>query len=243
MIATITILAALLLPIVGKAKIKAQQTACLSNLRQLGLAWVLYHGDNNGRLVESYPLNNPNAWVLGDMRKPSEAGNADLIRQGKLFPYSRNASIYHCPADKGVQIDWQTVPTVRSFSMNCFMGERDPALGPIPASSDDFVLFYAKDSEIPSPSALWVLLDEDERSINDGFFVTDPTGHIWIDFPAASAHRHNFSFGLNFADYHSEIWHHRDGRTRKLTTNQTEQTNNPDLERLAKASVTKKHNH
>src|SRR5437870_5330427 len=61
-IATIAIMAALLFPILGKAKIKAQQTACHSNLRQLGLAWVLYYGDNNGRLVESYSLNNPDVW-------------------------------------------------------------------------------------------------------------------------------------------------------------------------------------
>ena len=60
-IATMTILAALLLPVLGKAKIKAQQTACLSNLRQLGLAWMQYYADNNGRLVESYPVNNPDA--------------------------------------------------------------------------------------------------------------------------------------------------------------------------------------
>ena len=33
---------------------------------------------------------------------------------------------------------------------------------------------------------MWVLLEEDERSINDGFFVTDPTGQIWMDFPAIS---------------------------------------------------------
>src|SRR5258707_1006238 len=78
-IATIAILAALLLPVLTKAKIKAQQTACSSNLRQLGLAWILYHGDNSGRLVESYPVNNAEAWVLGDMRNPAEAGNTELL--------------------------------------------------------------------------------------------------------------------------------------------------------------------
>ncbi len=239
-IATIAILASLLLPILGKAKIKAQQTACLSNLRQLGLAWMQYYADNNGRLVESYPVNNPDAWVQGDMRKPAEAVNADLIRQGKLYPYHRNTAIYHCPADGGVVIAGKTIPTVRSYSMNSFMGARDPNLGPIPPSAVRFVLFYAKDYELPRPSMLWVLLDEDERSINDGFFVTDPTAHIWVDFPATSAHRHNFSFGLDFADGHSEIWRHRFPRTRKISLNHTEQASNGDLERLAHASATEK---
>ena len=121
------------------------------------------------------------------MTKTNEAGNADLIRAGKLFPYNHSVAIYHCPADQGVTIDGQVVPTVRSYSMNCFMGARDPSLGPIPSTAGDFVPFYAKDSDIPQPDQLWVLLEEDERSINDGFFVTDPTGQIWFDFPAMSA--------------------------------------------------------
>ena len=81
-IATIAILAALLLPILGRAKIKAQRTSCLSNLRQLSVAWVMYADDNHGSLVESYPVNNPEVWVQGDMTKLNEATNADLIRAG-----------------------------------------------------------------------------------------------------------------------------------------------------------------
>ena len=101
-IATIAILAALLFPILSKAKIKAQRTACLSNLRQLGICWVMYKDDNSGFLAESYPVNNPEVWVKGDMTNPNEAGNADLIRQGKLYPYNHSVPIYHCPTDQGV---------------------------------------------------------------------------------------------------------------------------------------------
>src|SRR5437763_13231775 len=84
---TVLTLAALLLPVLNKAKIRAQRTNCLSNLRQLGLAWVLYYTDNNGRLAESYPVNNPNAWILGDMRNPVDATNLNLLAQGKLYAY------------------------------------------------------------------------------------------------------------------------------------------------------------
>src|SRR6476661_5418141 len=92
-IATIAILAALLLPVLVKAKIKAQQTTCLSNLRQQGYAWSMFAADNNGRLVQSFPTNNPNAWVQGNMALASEARNADLLRQGELYPYSRDIGI------------------------------------------------------------------------------------------------------------------------------------------------------
>ena len=113
--------------------------------------------------------------------------------------------------------------------MNCFMGARDPQLGAIPSTAESYVPFYAKYPEIPRPDQLWVLLDEDERSINDGFFVTDPTGQIWFDFPAISAHRHNYSYALNFADGHSEIWRYHDTRTWQVTMNKTEQPGNVDL--------------
>jgi len=236
-VATIATLASLLLPVLGKAKIKAQQTSCLSNLRQLGIAWVMYYSDNSGRLAESYPVNNPYAWVQGDMTHPNDATNSNLIRLGKLYHYNQNAAIYRCQADQGVPVGGKVYPSVRSYSMNAFMGER-PASITTPFSSQ-YVPFFAREEDlnIKQPSELWVLLDEDERSINDGFFVPDPTGRIWLDFPAISAHRHNYSFALNFADGHSEIWRHHDPRTLRVKTNGAEQPGNTDLARLAMASA------
>jgi prepilin-type N-terminal cleavage/methylation domain-containing protein len=236
-VATIATLAALLLPILSRAKIKAQRTGCLSNLRQLGLAWTMYYGDNSGLLVESYPVNNTNAWIQGDMKKPNEAGNAELIRQGKLYHYNQSTAIYHCPTDEGLSVSGKTYPTVRSYSMNGFMGGRNLVLGPIPASASKYIWTFARDSDIRRPSEMWTMLDEDERSINDGFFVTDPTARLWIDFPAISAHRHIWSYGLDFADGHSEVWRLRDPRSRQISQNQTEQANNTDLQRLAAAST------
>jgi prepilin-type N-terminal cleavage/methylation domain-containing protein len=239
-IATIATLAALLLPVLGKAKIKAQQTSCISNLRQLGFAWNLYSSDNNGLLVESYPVKNPNAWILGDMKVASEASDPEFIRRGKLFSYHRNVRGYHCPGDRGVEIAGRTVTTVRSYSMNSFMGWRDAAAGIIPPSAGEFVPFYAKESDIRDPALRWVLLDEDERSIGDGFFITDPTARMWVDFPAASAHRHNRSYGLTFADGHAAVWRHSDPRTLALNRNKVEQSGNADLKKLAAASATRR---
>jgi prepilin-type N-terminal cleavage/methylation domain-containing protein len=239
-VATIAILAALLLPVLSKAKIKAQRASCMSNLRQLGFGWIIYSHDNNGLLAESYSGSNSNAWVFGNMKKPEEVADSSLIVQGKLFPYTRDTKVYHCPGDNGVKFDSKVAESVRSYSMNCFMGGRDPLLAPIPPTAKDYVPFFVKDSELRRPSELWVLIDEDERSIDDGFFITDPTARTWFDFPATSAHRHDFSFGLAMADGHADVWLNRDPRTHQLTRNETEQAHNSDLERLAACSTTLK---
>ena len=112
-------MAALLLPVLSKAKIKAQRTSCLSNLRQLGYAWVMYKDDNNEFLAESYPVSNDDVWVKGNMTLSNEVGNVELIRQGKLYNYNQSVAIYHCPADQGVAVNGVVTPSVRSYSMNC----------------------------------------------------------------------------------------------------------------------------
>jgi hypothetical protein len=234
----------------SKAKNLAQRTKCLSNLRQLGLAWNLNYSDNEGVLVQSYPgapgTPNPNAWTWGNMKIANEAGSTALIARGKLYDYLKpNVAVYRCPTDKGVTIAGVLTPTVRSYSMNGFMGSRADFGAPInqviPASATDFVPFYSKDSDLKRPSSLWVFVDEDERTISDGFFTFDPRGtdanpaHI----PAASAARHNFGYGLNFADGHSEVWRFSDADSRRLSSGEAHDVSpaNKDFARLGSATA------
>lgn len=237
-IATIASLAALLLPVLSKAKIKAQRTVCLSNLRQLGIAWAAYKEENLGLLAQSYT--NADAWVLGNMRNPAEAGDTNLIMQGTLYQYTRNPGVYHCPADRGVPAGGQVLPSVRSYSMNCFMGGRDANIGPVPPTSVGFTPYYTKESDLPRTSDLFVFIEEDERSINDGFFISDPTAHIWYDFPANSMQRHGHSYTLAFTDGHADAWRYSDGRSMQLAAREHEDTGNADLQRLARATSTPK---
>lgn len=238
MIATIGTLAAMLLPVLAKAKAKAQQANCVSNLRQLGLAWQSYHMENSGLLVESYPVNNPDVWVKGDMKNPVEAGDKRLIEAGKLYSHHGNAAVYRCPTDKGTLVDGKRLNTVRSYSMNSFMGGRTPGLV-IPVTASKYVPFFTKDSDlnVGRPSELFVLIDEDERSINDGFFVTDPAARVWFDFPTIAPYRHRYSYVLNFADGHSEAWRLHDPRTMSVSKNETEQSGNKDLQKLGRAAT------
>src|SRR6266478_4912750 len=61
-IAIIAILAGMLLPVLGKAKAKAQRIKCLSNHKQLTLAWLLYADDSAEKLPLSVGGTNPPAW-------------------------------------------------------------------------------------------------------------------------------------------------------------------------------------
>src|SRR5581483_6599532 len=56
-IAIIAILAAMLLPVLGKAKSKAQGISCVNNMKQLQIAWYMYAGDNSDRLAANVTYN------------------------------------------------------------------------------------------------------------------------------------------------------------------------------------------
>ena len=96
-IAIIAILAAILLPALSNAKIKAQRITCLNHTKQLNLAWIMYAGDNSDKLATS------GAWMSVDVRDPASGEFIDLYGQLKnalMNPYlSGNVKVYQCPGD------------------------------------------------------------------------------------------------------------------------------------------------
>src|SRR2546425_242669 len=131
-IAIIAILAAMLLPALNKSKNKAQGVYCLNNLKQMGLSWVMYSGDNNDRI----PPNNgndqngwvngvteyyPNTWCAGWLEFNGTPDNTNTLYLSRSH-LQRNLSsfeVWHCPADKSVsKHGGATYRRVRSMSMN-----------------------------------------------------------------------------------------------------------------------------
>lgn len=237
-IAIIAILAGMLLPALGRAKGKAQNVQCLNNLRQLSLSWMAYTLDNRDVLPPNHGDHGTAAdtWVKGWLDRSGTPDNTNTLHleNSLLYPYHNTIAIWRCPGDRSTsRHSRKDYPRVRSMSMNGWLNTEFVAIG---NSAAEFkVIRTLSDMVAPGPADTWVLIDEREDSINDGYFEVNMKEPIIVDFPASY---HNDAGALNFADGHSEIRRWRDPRIRpKLQRGQLlelrqRSNNNLDLEWL-----------
>jgi len=205
-IAIIGILAALLLPVLAKAKERARRITCLNNQRQLDLGWEMYASDNHGRLALNEvdtsgggtPRSTTNSWVTGNCAVDADPAT---ITSGTLYPYVKMLKIYHCPEDHSLVKDTAT-PRLRSFSLSGYMhgGDDDITYGVQPLNQS---------SQIRHPSKTLTFIDEDELFIDDGHFLYSSKINEWLNIPGW---RHQNGTVLTFADAHTEYWKWKSAR-------------------------------
>lgn len=99
-IAIIAILAAILFPVFAQARDKARQTMCLSNLKQIGLGWMMYAQDYDETTVPNQFIDAANSvmyqWDAAYVYPSGQTAYFDPSR-GFLQPYMKNAQIQDCP--------------------------------------------------------------------------------------------------------------------------------------------------
>ncbi len=222
-IAIIAILAGLLLPALSKAKVKAQGIMCMSNGKQLALAWRLYSDDSADKLIAAQNMTGAPGdmdranWISGQLDfNGGNVSNWDInqdMTKSPLWPYTgKQQKIFKCPADLAtVMVGATRRSRVRSISMSQVFGWGE-WLDKTYNRAQNVWRHYEKGAAIIKPANTFVFVDEHPDSINDSAFAVACTGAELkdkpylaaqiIDFPASY---HNGACGFSFADNHAEI--------------------------------------
>jgi prepilin-type N-terminal cleavage/methylation domain-containing protein len=212
-ISIIAILAAMLLPALARAKAQGLSTQCMSNERQLTIAWLSYASDYKGYLVPNSPGavdgddngTSGVAWVYGDVTQNPvgpDILNTTNIKLGLLYSYNPNFNIYRCPAEtatytSGALTSRESGPRVRNYSISGQMNgvTTEPNFSPPSVKETDIAH--------PTPARAFVFLHESDYTIDDGYFAIDCTTRSWQNLPSTI---HINGDNLSFADGHAEHW-------------------------------------
>jgi len=194
-IAIIALLMSILLPVLGAAKDHGRRIHCLSNVRTLMIAWLMYKDDNYDKLVRGHcgVVWQPDDWVHSAQSVQTLEEKLQAIREGALYRYTaKTVEVYRCPADR--RIKETTTFCYRSYSIaNGANGEDWPG-DHVPVRS------Y---TEIKNSATKYIFLEDiDPRGDNVGSWQIHFEPQQWID-PLAMWHKRRSAFG--YADGHAEM--------------------------------------
>lgn len=186
-IAIIAILAAILFPVFAKAREKARQSSCLSNLKQIGLGFMQYAQDYDETL--------PTDWV----GVPAGAWATRYSWRAMITPYIKNTQIFSCPSDSAVYTG--------ALAGQCLPGE-----GNLAGSYGDNTVHYSglaptppgilccRLGQIGLPAQLILVGD----STGGSHQVSEPSDTLGFVRADAGALRHNEGANYCFADGHAK---------------------------------------
>jgi prepilin-type N-terminal cleavage/methylation domain-containing protein len=236
-IAVIAVLVALLLPSLAKAREAGRRAACLSNLRQMQAAWLMYADSNADRIVHGqawawgyYPPTGKPWLIGGDASNPylavwpkTRTEAETLMRTGALAPYMGNVRAYLCPSRyrhswMGAGYDWIGSYNIIE-SMNVWSPDDAAKYDREVRASYEIGrtrLFIWKTPELadPGPSSRMVFLDDGGRLCeNDVSDRVDGWRGSHFSYWLPLAIHHSNGTCLSFADGHSEYWKWMDPAT------------------------------
>ena len=227
-IAIIAVLMAILFPALNRAREQGRRAVCLSNLKQLALAWTMYADENNDKIVNGEAAGGGNGqaptpslsqnrhggeqyWVGGDCGDFWSGENLPreiqyrAIQNGALYPYTKKETLYRCPT--GVRGEMRTYTI--GDSMNGL--RRDGTFsGNVGRRVGRTVLWVKKRTDIVSPGPAYRLVFLDEGRITPDSYATHYVNERWWDPPFV---RHGDGTNVSFADGHSAYWKYKGQKT------------------------------
>jgi prepilin-type N-terminal cleavage/methylation domain-containing protein len=232
-IAIIAIIAAMLLPALSKAKDEARRINCISNQKQIVLAWSLYPGDNHEALVSNGSQQAANVmpylWVYGGNHGDSQTLTNMQYLIGNSYalfaPYLKTFQIYKCAADRSLwPVNGKLVFELRSYSLNCYLGT--PAINvqsplfpnwssyvsPTPLYANYRQYLTSSDLARDGPANRFTYIDVNPGSICTPAMGVDMDSDEWIHYPSTFHRRKGV---LSYADGRVETRKWVDPRTER----------------------------
>jgi prepilin-type N-terminal cleavage/methylation domain-containing protein len=231
-----SMLMSIMLPALNRSRQSGSRVVCMSNLRQLSLAWYFFSNDYDGQLISPSGMWNIDAdnysWVCDGLTIANPLNNTEAaIKSGALWPYLQDAKVYQCPG--------QSEEFPRSFELSWTMGGSD-----WPAGTHCFKNY----AQITSPSKKLLFICNIHTFRLGEYRYTyfwpfgdsiDPVRWHDVSNPGVAEMRQSHLGGTNisYADMHVDKWKWQDPRTLQWVnwemSSEEASPNNIDLRNLA----------
>jgi prepilin-type processing-associated H-X9-DG protein len=245
----------ILLPALNRVRELGKRVDCLSNLRQLTLAWTMYAGDNDGKLCSPNTGRNDGPfgvnynWVAdGAALDNNWQGGTELaIKEGVLWPYTQSTELYECKSSKIYLTVNAHTDRIRDYSISRNMGYpynfwdyKDGDIAPCrsfktlsqTSSVSEKLVFIEADGGLRAGNVFflfncfWAIEIDPVTSEVQWRFSRSP-GSPGIPGNIITP-RHSNGCNLSFADGHCSYWKYKDSRTVKLAKDEISETDASD---------------
>ena len=228
-IAIIAILMAILMPALNRVREQGKRAACLGNMRQLTLTWIMYADDNDDKIVNGEADNGQDGVAstpTGGRHKGEQFWTGDdiadfwagtslpellqkkAIRSGALFPYCKDENLYRCPT--GVRGEMRTYTITDAMNGLRRDGTHN---NNVSLRNGRTVLWIKRRSEITAPGPAQRIVFLDEGRITPDSYATHYLNELWWDPPFV---RHGDGTNVSYADGHADYWKYRGMKTLEI---------------------------